>query len=634
MKIRNILRAYRKSFHLRVFLSLVLVIIIFIPGTGYIGYLQALQVAEEQMEQYTIRTARQIGDRVTSFLSQHTDNVALLASLFNNNLIDTADEKELLEYFRLFKADHPEFVNIYYGDESGRFVMVPPQRPEVHRVFDPRIRPWYQGAEQARTTHWTDIYLFASTQKPGITVSAPIYHNGALRGVCGIDIDLVEFSRFLQGIDIGNEGVAYIFDNSTGRLIAHPRLAGNSGTFTGLDLLLKCRSDLRKSGASFGLTEYGGQQYFTAYTPYPDRAWTVGVTISITDYLQKIQVIKKTTISLVIFAILLSSILSYLLVKNIISPLNRLRQGIERITSGDLDYRVIVQDPDIARDLARSFNRMTRSLRKSLMEVKATYAALQEKEKLAAVGRMTAGIAHEIKNPLGVILGSTQVVLDRNRPWEMREKAASFIMEEVVRLDNTLKAFLSFARPATPVFTEIDIIQLVKDMLSATEERYREEGYTLVCDFPERVPLFEGDPAQIRQILTNIFLNSFQAMENGGTVTIRIRAEKEPERLKADKRFISIRNPFTVARFWLIISIADEGCGISEEQLAKIMEPFVSFRDDGIGLGLSIVSQLVKLHRGHIQIESKVGSGTVFHIFFPCIIEEGMKNDESAAHRR
>ena len=88
------------------------------------------------------------------------------------------------------------------------------------------------------------------------------------------------------------------------------------------------------------------------------------VITSITDYLQKIQVIKQTTISLVIFAILLSSILSYLLVKNIISPLNRLRQGIERITSGDLDYRVIVQDPDIARDLARSFNRMARSLRK------------------------------------------------------------------------------------------------------------------------------------------------------------------------------------------------------------------------------------------------------------------------------
>ncbi len=632
MKLKAFLRNYRKSFQFRVFLALLLVIVIFIPGTGYIGYLQALQVAEEQMEQYSIRTATQISDRVTAFLSQHTDNVSLLASLFASDLIDPQNEMELLEYFRLFKKGHPEFVNIYYGDEKGNFVMVPPQRPEVHRVFDPRIRPWYLGAKESRKINWTDIYLFASNQKPGITVSAPIYHEGRLYGVCGIDIDLEEFSRFLQGIDIGNGGVAYIFENSSGHLIAHPRLTGSSGSFAGLELLRACRTDLGQAGSSFGLTAFAGQQYFTAYSPYPDRDWTVGVTFAITDYLEKIQLIKQTTISLVIFAILLSTVLSYLLVKNIISPLNQLRQGIERITGGDLEHRVVIQGPDIAQDLARSFNRMARSLHKSLIELKATYHELQEKQKLAAVGKMTAGIAHEIKNPLGIILGSTQVVMDRNRPEEMREKAASFIMEEVVRLDNTLKAFLAFARPATPVFSEIDIIGLVRDMLSATEERYREEGYTIVCDFPERVPLFEGDPSQIRQIFTNILMNSFQAMEHGGTVTIRIRAEKEPAMLKADKRFISIRNPFTVARFWLIISIEDEGCGITEEQLGKIMEPFVSFRDDGFGLGLSIVSQLVKLHRGHIQIESEVGKGSVFRIFFPCIIEEGANNDEPADH--
>jgi len=237
------------------------------------------------------------------------------------------------------------------------------------------------------------------------------------------------------------------------------------------------------------------------------------------------------------------------------------------------------------------------------------------------VGKMTAGIAHEIKNPLGIILGSTQVVLDRQRPWEMREKAASFIMAEVVRLDTTLKAFLAFAKPATPVFSEVDIIRLLEETLSATEERYLEEGYRFVRDFPESVPLFEADPSQLRQIFMNIFLNSFKAMPKGGTITIRVKAEKEPEQLNADKRFISIRNPFTVARDWLIVSIEDEGCGIPAEQLGKIMEPFVSFRDDGIGLGLSIISQLVKLHRGHLQVESTEGKGTTFYLFFPCILK-------------
>lgn len=630
MRLKHTLRKYRQSFHLRVFLALVLVIVIFIPGTGYVGYLQALKVAEDQMEQYTIGTTEQISKRVTSFLAQHTHNVDLLARLFEKGLIDSMDDRQLLDYFHLFKKDHPEFVNIYFGDERGRFLMVPPQSPEVHKIFDPRIRPWYKGAVAIHGIHWTDVYLFASTQKPGITVSAPIHaENKFLRGVCGIDIDLVAFSKFLQGIDIGDQGIAYIFENRTGHIIAHPSLAGLPGKSDRLDLLRTCLADLTARKRSFGRTSFNGEQYFTAYSRYPGKDWTVGITLSISDYLQKIQVIKKTTITLVIVAILLAGILSYLLAKTIISPLLRLQQGIERITGGDLEYRVAIKDPDIARGLARSFNRMALSLRKSLAELKTTYAELQEKQKLAAVGKMTAGIAHEIKNPLGIILGSTQIVLDRQRPWEMREKAASFIMAEVVRLDTTLKAFLAFAKPATPVFGEVDIIRLLEEMLSATEERYLEEGYRFVRDFPDSVPLVEADPSQIRQIFMNIFLNSFKAMPDGGTISITIRAEKEPEILKIDKRFISIRNPFTVARDWLIISIRDEGCGIPEEYMGKIMEPFVSFSDDGIGLGLSIVSQLVRLHRGHIQIESSEGSGTTFHLFFPCILKKQGGDDQS-----
>ncbi len=614
---------------MRVFLALILIIVIFIPGMGYVGYLQALRVAKQQMEQYAIGTAEQISKRVTSFLAHHSYNVSLLASLFEKGLVNFSDQRQLLLYFHLFKKDHPEFVNIYYGDEQGNFTMVPPQRPEIHKIFDPRIRPWYKSAVENRGTHWTDVYHFASTQKPGITVSTPIYEEGRfLRGVCGIDIDLVAFSKFLQGIDIGKQGVAYIFENQTGRIIAHPWLAFLPGEPDRLDLLRACRADLVAKGKKAGLTTFGNEQFFTAYTHYPGKDWTVGITLSISDYLQQIQVIKQTTITLVIAGILLSGLLSYLLAKNIISPLLKLQQGIERIAGGDLEHRVTIKDPDIARDLARSFNRMALSLRKSLVEVKTTYAELQEKQKLAAIGKMTAGIAHEIKNPLGIILASTQVVLDRKRPWEMREKAASFIMDEVVRLDTTLKAFLSFAKPSTPVFTEVDIIQLLEETLSAIEERYLEDGYRIIRDFPEKVPLFEADPSQIRQIFMNICLNSFKAMPEGGNITIRIRREIEQNMPLGNKRFISIRNPFSVARDWLVVSFTDEGCGIPETQLAKIMEPFVSFQDDGIGLGLSIVAQLVKLHRGHVQVESVVNEGTTFHLFFPCILKEHFVDDQ------
>ena len=621
MRLKRIIRKLRQSFQLRIYLALVLVILLFIPGTGMVSYLQALRVAENQMQQYTIATSEQIAKRVSDFLAQHTRNVELLAGMLSSGLIRSEEPEELLTALQLFKEDHPEFVNIYYGDRSGGFTMVPPQRPEIHKVFDPRVRPWFTGALNTGATSWTGVYLFASTRKPGITVSAPVYDfKGHIRGVCGIDIDLVAFSGFLRRINLTRQGVAYIFENRTGHIIAHPWITEGSGDDRSLELLTKCRQDLDQTEASFGLTTYKGEKYFSAFSTFENRAWTVGVTLPVSTYLSQIQIIRETTIGLVIAGLLLSSLISYLLTRTIVGPLLHLQRGIERISRGDLEHRVNITDPDIARSLAKSFNRMALSLRNSLVELKSTYSELQEKQKLAAVGKMTAGIAHELKNPLGIILGSTQVVLDRNRPMEMREKAATFIMDEVVRLDNTLKSFLSFAKPSTPVFSEVDIIRLLEETLSATEERYAQEGYTIHRDFPDAVPLFEGDPMQIRQVILNILINSFHSMADGGKVFITVRAEMEPERLQENKRFISTRNPFTVPRKWLIISIKDEGCGISEEEMPRIMEPFVSFRDDGVGLGLSIVSQLVKLHRGHVQIESEVGQGTTFILYFPCIL--------------
>lgn len=618
MRIKTFFRHWIHSFQVRVFLAFALVIFVFIPGTGYIGFLQAYKVVENQMQQYTIGTADQIAKRVNSFLAQHTYNVRLIKALLEKNLVEAKNEGNLLHHFSLFRQDHPEFVNIYYGDIHGKFSMVPPQIPEVHKVFDPRIRPWFKGAVENGDLHWTDVYLFASTQKPGITVSVPIYDDEkVLQGVCGIDIDLSAFSRFLAGIEIGKEGFAYIFEKKQGHVIAHPGLIQLPWKEEHIELLRHCRQELEKLGRSFGLISFKDKEYFTAYVDYPGKNWTVGVTLPFSEYFETIQFIKKSTFTLVIIAILLSSILSYLLTRTVIRPLHTLQQGIDRISSGDLEYKVEIPDPDIASDLANSFNSMASSLRKSLAELKVTYAELAEKEKLAAVGEMTAGIAHEIKNPLGVILGSAQVVLDQEKPWPMRERAARFIIDEVERLDETLKAFLSFAKPASPTFVETDIIRLYEETLSATEQRYEELGYRFEREYEEDILPIMADAGQMRQVFWNICLNGIQAMPDGGTIHIRIYVDRKSDVLAEGGAEVSFDNPFAAPRQWLVIAITDKGCGIPPEKMEKVMDPFVSLRDDGIGLGLSIVSQIVKLHRGRLEVASKEDEGTTFKLFFP-----------------
>ncbi|MDJ0622928.1 MAG: cache domain-containing protein [Desulfocapsaceae bacterium] len=628
MRIKTFFRRWVHSFQVRVFLALALVIFIFIPGTGYIGFLQAYKVVENQMQQYTIGTADQIAKRVNSFLAQHTYNVRLIKALLEKNLVEAKNEGNLLHHFSLFRRDHPEFVNIYYGDVDGKFSMVPPQIPEVHKVFDPRVRPWFKGAVETGDLHWTDVYLFASTQKPGITVSVPIYDDEqVLQGVCGIDIDLSAFSRFLAGIEIGKEGFAYIFEKKLGHVIAHPGLVQLPWDEEHIELLRHCRQALEKMGSSFGLISFKEKEYFTAYVDYPGRNWTVGVTLPFSEYFETIQFIKKSTFTLVVIAILLSSILSYLLTRTVIRPLHTLQQGIDRISSGDLEYKVEIPDPDVASDLANSFNSMASSLRKSLAELKATYAELAEKEKLAAVGEMTAGIAHEIKNPLGVILGSAQVVLDQEKPWQMRERAARFIIDEVERLDETLKAFLSFAKPASPTFVETDMIRLLEESLSATEQRYEELGYQFERDYEDDILPIMADANQMRQVFWNICLNAIQAMPEGGAIRIQVYLEEDSKPSLASSADLSFANPFAVPRQWLVIAIADNGCGIPRGKMEKIMDPFVSLRDDGIGLGLSIVSQIVKLHRGRIEVISQENEGTTFKLFFPCIFKENSLAD-------
>ncbi|MCP4748894.1 MAG: HAMP domain-containing protein [Desulfobacteraceae bacterium] len=612
----KLIPAMRQSFRSRLFLALALIIFIFIPGSGYFSYIQGCKALEKQMQHYSISTASQIAERIRQFLSQHMDTAKLIKAFIQNNTIDIEDTKALIHYFKLLRGDHSDFVNIYLGDEKGNFTMVPPQKPEIHKIFDPRSRPWYKGAAKAEVAHWTDVYLYASTQNPGITASIPIYDNlGKLQGVCGIDIDLSTFSRFLQNIHFENKGYAYIIENRQGRVIAHPDLVQQTWDPGHIELLSTCLRDLKAANKQFGLSAFEGEYFFTAYADYPGRDWTVGVTLPMTEFLVQIQNIKKTTLSLVLAGMVLCSVLSYLLSLTIVKPLNALRQGIERISDGNLDHKVYPTGLDIADSLAYSFNQMAASLKQSQKALKQTYIELSEKEKLAAIGRMTAGIAHEIKNPLGVILGSAQVVANSERPLSMREEAARFIVDETERLNKTLNSFLAFAKPASPVFKPIDAIQILEEILAATESQFNQSGIDVRKKITDEKGFCLADKDQIRQVFWNIVLNGAQAMPSGGQLTIKAKYIKNANPNSGSKS----SNLSTEQERVLEITVSDTGKGICPKDLDRIFDPFVSLRDDGVGLGLSIVRQLLKIHRAKIAVNSKIEQGTTFILTFPCM---------------
>lgn len=618
----------KRSFQVRLFLALSLIILIFIPGTGYFSYLRARRAVESQMQNYVLGTASQIAERIRQFLLQHMNSARLIKAVIETRMVDAGNAKALIDFFYLLKKDHPEFVNIYYGNQQGDFTMVPPQLPEVYKTFDPRNRPWYRGALAARGENWTHVYLFASTRNPGITASIPVVNSThGIEGVCGIDIELSTFSKFLEGIKIGNQGYAYIIENRHGRVIAHPDLVQRSSAPLNISLLSACLTDLKAAGKQVGLTMFQNAYFLTAYTDYPNNDWTVGVTLPISEFLSQIQATKKATITLVLIGMLLCSLLSYLLTLAISRPLNNLQQGIRRVSSGDLDYHVDPPGLDFADALAHAYNQMAESLQSSQDELRRTYFELAEKEKMAALGQMTAGIAHELKNPLGVILGSAQVVVNPERPMEMREEAAHFIIHEIERLDKTIKSFLTFSKPAPPDLAATDLNQLLEDMLAATEAQMAQRKIIVEKKLTKARAHCNVDKDQVRQVFWNILNNAAQAMPQGGHM--RITSFCRPTAGPCDAVPEALPIPIGPTRL-LVIEFADTGVGIREDRLTKIFDPFVSYRSDGIGLGLPIVFQILKLHHAKIEVDSHIGKGTTFTLIFPCVSRYEKKEVQSA----
>lgn len=615
---------YRHSFQLRLFAAITGMTILFIMATGYFSYLQGRKSIENQIEQYAVSTADQIAARVRSYLSRPAENVRLLKAFIENGFIGPSSTGDLIRYFHLLQKDHPEFLNINYGDRFGNFTMVPPQRPEVHKLYDPRIRPWYVGAVREKGLFWTDVYVFASSQNPGITASMPILdRERSLMGVCSIDINLSTFSGFLKSLKIGDEGYAYIIDNERGRVIAHPDLLDMHSSPDRIRFLSTGLTGLKESRRRFGMTVYQGREFFTAYADYPENDWSVGVTIPVSEFLETIHAIKNATLSMVIIAVAISLAVSYMVALTVVKPLKSLEKGIQRVSAGDLDYTVNLSDPDIVRSLADAFNQMAVSLKRSRREIEKTYAELAEKEKMAALGQLTAGIAHEIKNPLGIILGSAQVVTNPERPQEMREKAARFIIDEVIRLNKTLKAFLAFARPSPPALVSYDLVELLEETLVYLEQTALGQHIDIVRDLPEEGPACMADPDQMRQVFLNILLNAVQAMPGGGTLSVGAAVQNggEPHR-RPGKPLPEL--PGAAGHDRLVITVSDTGTGVEPDRLEKIFEPFVTFKDDGTGLGLSIVSQILKLHHADVRVESRTGDGCTFTIHFPCMTTEGV----------
>ncbi len=238
------------------------------------------------------------------------------------------------------------------------------------------------------------------------------------------------------------------------------------------------------------------------------------------------------------------------------------------------------------------------------LENSRVYDKLRERDRLAALGEMSAGLAHEIRNPLSAIKGAAQLLADAEYAEGARD-FASVISDEVDRLNTVVTQFLHFAKPYRGQLEEVDLNEIVEKTLNLLQAR-TPEGIEVRAELAEHIPAVWTDPEMVQTIFLNLAINAIEAMEGTvGTLTVRTLGGR------AVRQVGPVRGPMVLVQF------QDTGPGIARDQLSQVFIPFFTTKSHGTGLGLSICQRIVKGLGGFIEVQSETGRGTTFTLFLP-----------------
>jgi len=303
--------------------------------------------------------------------------------------------------------------------------------------------------------------------------------------------------------------------------------------------------------------------------------------------------LRRIAAALVIFGI--GIILAIFLATRYTKPIDQIVDAAKQVASGNLDQELDTKRKDEIGVLARSFNNMIEKLK----EERELREKLRKAEHLAGIGQVAQNIAHEIKNPLNFISLSIDHMRECYKPCDPNdvEKFESLVVNmknEIQRLSKFAESFLGYGKPIGLNIQRTDIGRIIEDVLELVSAKAREGNISIVKEY-KLLPALFVDPEFIKTCIYNIIINAFEAMPEGGTITIRTQG---------------VNSMFS-------FSIDDTGGGVSEGQISKIFEPFFTTKSKGLGIGLPLTKRIIEEHGGKVMFERKETHGSVVTILLP-----------------
>lgn len=337
-----------------------------------------------------------------------------------------------------------------------------------------------------------------------------------------------------------------------------------------------------------------GQWYISRYRPLHDHAGRITGILYVGAKLSRFQQLVisflRQVVLIAISALLMAALIAIPVAYLISHPLTILARATRQVAEGDWTVRVSGEGYQEMRILAESFNTMIENLRE-------TQEQLLQKEKLASVGQLAAGVAHEINNPLGSVLLYADILHKETPPENVQQRAdLEMIINEATRCKTIVNDLLNFSRQNEVLAQETDLNALLRELAEEVTRLELYQKVKVVQDLDPNLPVIQADPLQLRQVFLNLMNNAAEAMPEGGTLTLRTR-----------------RDP---ANGQVIAEVQDTGIGIPPENMKKIFTPFFTTKPigKGTGLGLAIIYGIIKMHRGQISVQSEVGKGTTFTV--------------------
>lgn len=371
-------------------------------------------------------------------------------------------------------------------------------------------------------------------------------------------------------------------------------------------------SDLHASDA--------GTPHLVTYVPVSGPQGPIGVLELATSYESRDRYVRTSIISSVISGLVMSAVAAGLVlllgVWLIGRPLARLTEKARLIGSGDPGEPLDMRQNDEIGFLAREMNAMCDRLEAANSKAEAEAAAraraqdeLKHADRLITVGKIAAGIAHELGTPLNIVSGRAKMIVRGKIEGPAVVEYARSIADQADRMTSAIQQLLDFSRRREPQKHSVDLAAAIHCCVDLLRHMAAKRGIALVVEPQDEDIRAHADPGQLDQITTNLVVNALQA--SGGGTTVRIKTGRSSHPAKCASRVASDRFAF--------ISVSDQGTGMTEHVKQRVFEPFFSTKSvgQGVGLGLSVVSDIVEEHGGWVEVQSEVGLGSTFSVYLP-----------------